>query len=163
MAISPAFSIAQRALLANESALGVVGNDIANVNTPGFTRQVPEFTSDIPIAFNGVLVGSGAHIQTVRQILDPLLDRRLLASQTDLGQQSALRDQLTALAGIANDLNDASLTSSLGAFFDAADALGRNPAGLAERQTLLGAATTLAAGLNQRHADIAALQRATDD
>lgn len=163
MAISPAFSIAQRALLANESALGVTSNNIANVNTPGFTRQVPEFTADVPVPLNGVLVGTGAHIRTVRQILDPLLDRRLLASETDRRQQGALRDQLGALAGIVNDLETPSLSSALGAFFDAAEALARNPAGLAERQTVLGRATALAAGLNQRHSDIAALQRAADD
>ena len=163
MAISPAFSIAQRALLANESALGVVSNNIANVNTPGFTRQIPEFASDLPVPLNGVLVGSGAHIRTVRQVLDSLLDGRLLGSETDLRQRSALRDQLGALAGVVNDLDTPSLASTLGGFFDAAEALGRNPAGLAERQTLLGRATALAAGLNQRHGDIAALQRGADD
>ena len=118
MAISPAFSIAQRALLANESALGVTSNNIANVNTPGFTRQVPEFAADVPVPLNGVLVGTGAHIRTVRQILDPLLDRRLLASETDRRQQGALRDQLGALAGIVNDLDTPSLSSALGAFFE---------------------------------------------
>jgi flagellar hook-associated protein 1 FlgK len=163
MAISPAFSIAQRALLANESALGVVGNNIANVNTPGFTRQIPEFASDVPLPLNGVLVGSGTHIRTVLQVLDPLLERRLLTSETDRRQQGALRDQLGALAGLVNDIDTPSLASAVGGFFDAADALARNPGGLAERQTLLGRATAVAAGLNQRHTDIAALQRATDD
>jgi flagellar hook-associated protein 1 FlgK len=162
MAISPAFSIAQRALLANETALGVVSDDIANVNTPGFTRQIPEFTSDPPVPMNGVVVGMGSHIASVTQVLDPLLQRRLLGAETDSQQQGALRDQLDALAGIVNDVNSPSLASALTGFFDAADALARNPGGLAERQTLLGSATTLAADLNQRHSDVAALQRATD-
>jgi flagellar hook-associated protein 1 FlgK len=163
MAISPAFSIAQRALMANESALGVVGNNIANVNTPGFTRQVPQFVADVAVPQDGVLIGTGTHIQTVLQVLDPLLERRLLGSQTDLAQQNALKDQLGSLAGLVNDLDTPSVASALGGFFDAADALARNPSGLAERQTLLGSATTLAADLNQRHADVAALQRAADD
>ena len=42
MAISSLLGIAQRSLLASETALGVVGNNIANVNTPGYTRQVPD-------------------------------------------------------------------------------------------------------------------------
>jgi flagellar hook-associated protein 1 FlgK len=163
MAIFPALDTAKRALLAQEAALAAVGHNIANVNTPGYTRQVPDLAADPTIESGGVLIGSGVHVRTVRQVLDPLLARRRLGAEADRGQQTALRDQLASLAAIANDLAGPSLTSALGDFFDAADALARNPAGLPERETFLGRATALAGELNRRGGAVAALQRAIDD
>ena len=103
MAISSLLGIAQRALLASETALGVVGNNIANVNTPGYTRQVPDLESDpSSVTAQGVLVGTGVHVAAVRQVLDPLLEKRLLGAETERRQQGAVRDQLSALTSSTN-------------------------------------------------------------
>ncbi len=164
MAISSLLGIAQRALLASETALGVVGNNIANVNTPGYTRQVPDLESDpSSVTAQGVLVGTGVHVAAVRQVLDPLLEKRLLGAETERRQQGAVRDQLSALASVLNELDQPSLGDAVDGFFAAADALARNPGGAAERETLLGQARTLADQLQQRSAAVAALQRGTDD
>src|SRR5262245_13523515 len=163
MAITPALSIAQRALIAQETALAVVGHNIANVDTPGYTRQRAELAADAAHAGgDGVLIGSGVRLRQVSQLLDPLLGRRQLLAETGLRHQTVLRDELGALAETANDLGEPSLAGSVAAFFDAASALARNPAGLAERETLLGRATALAGALRDRSAGIAALQRAAD-
>ena len=164
MAISPLLGIAQRALLASETALGVVGNNIANVNTPGYTRQIPDLESDPSIVtLQGVLVGTGVHVAAVRQVVDPLLERRLIGAETDRRQQGAVRDQLSALASVLNELDQPSLGDAVNGFFDAADALARNPSGTAERETLLGRAGALADELQRRSAGVATLQRGADD
>ena len=164
MAISSLLGIAQRALLASETALGVVGNNIANVNTPGYTRQVPDLESDpSSVTAQGVLVGTGVHVAAVRQVLDPLLEKRLIGAETERRQQGAVRDQLSALASVLNELDQPSLGDAVDGFFAAADALARNPGGAAERETLLGQARTLADQLQQRSAAVAALQRGADD
>jgi|SRR5215813_3646509 len=163
MAITPALDIGKRGLLAQEAALGVVGNNIANVNTPGYTRQVAEFAQDPSITLpGGALAGAGVHIADIRQIIDPLVTRRLQASLTTTGERDAVRDQLERLSGILNDLNQPSLSDNLAKFFDAADALARTPQGLTERQTLLGAAQAVAVELNRRSSDLAALQADLD-
>src|SRR5262249_42385040 len=81
----------------------------------------------------------------------------------DASQQSALSDQLGGLAGVLNDLDQPSLAGALGDFFDAADALGRNPQGLAERATLLARAGALVSEFHRRSAGLADLQRTIDD
>src|SRR5439155_1528714 len=116
MAISSLLGIAQRALLASETALGVVGNNIANVNTPGYTRQVPDLESDPSSATaQGVLVGTGVHVAAVRQVLDPLLEKRLIGAETERRQQGAVRDQLSALASVLNELDQPPLGDATGA------------------------------------------------
>src|SRR5262249_61183802 len=104
MAITPALDIGKRGLLAQEAALGVVGNNIANVNTPGYTRQVAEFAQDPSITLpGGVLAGAGVHIADVRQILDPLITRRLQGSLTTTAERDPVRDQLERLPRVLND------------------------------------------------------------
>src|SRR5438132_45921 len=164
MAISSLLGIAQRSLLASETALGVVGNNVANVNTPGYTRQLPDLESDPSVVSpQGVLVGTGVHVAAVRQVLAPLLEKRLIGAETDRRQQGAVRDQLTALAGVLNELDQPSLGDAVNGFFDAADGLARNPAGTAERETLLGRARAVADELQRRSTAVAALQRGADD
>lgn len=164
MALSPLLSIAQRALSANETALSVVGNNIANVNTPGYNRQIVELAASPSLPDgSGFLIGSGVDVLRVSQVVDPLLFRRLQRNATTGGEQGALSDQLQALAGVVNDLEDPALNSLVIEFFDAASALARNPAGLAERETLLGRAVALAGDLNRRSESIATLQRGADD
>src|SRR5206468_12775107 len=95
MAISSLLGIAQRALLASETALGVVGNNIANVNTPGYTRQVPDLESDpSSVTAQGVLVGTGVHVAAVGQVPEPLLGKRLPGAEPGRRQQGAARHQL---------------------------------------------------------------------
>ncbi|HZP41914.1 MAG TPA: flagellar hook-associated protein FlgK [Candidatus Binatia bacterium] len=164
MALSPVLSIAERALLANDTALEVVGNNISNVNTPGYSRQVPDFRAGEPVVdVSGKLVGTGGEIRAIDRIVEPLLEKRLAGAETSKQQQGALSDQLSALAGVLNDLQDPSLSSTLSSFFDALDALANNPAGLAERQAVLGRAQAVAAELNRRSASVATLQRNADD
>jgi flagellar hook-associated protein 1 FlgK len=163
MAISPVFSAARRALLAHETALAVTGNNIANVNTPGYSRQVAELASDAPTPIGlGTLVGGGVHVARVTQVVDPLLARRLAAAATDRQQEGVLEEQLKALAETLNDLGTPSLGSGISGFFDAADALARNPTGLAERETFLGRANGLADELNRRSAEVASVQRSAN-
>jgi flagellar hook-associated protein 1 FlgK len=164
MSLSPVLSIAQRALLANETALEVTSNNIANVNTPGYSRQTPEFQSNLPIVNSaGVFIGTGASVRRVVQVVDELLDKRIFGAQTDTKEHTTLRDRLDSLAGVLNDIQEPSVSSQLSGFFDAVDALARNPAGLAERQTVLGRAIALAGELNRRSASVATLQRGADD
>jgi flagellar hook-associated protein 1 FlgK len=163
MPISSVFSVAQRALLAEDVALGVIGGNIANVNTPGYTRQTANLEADPPVASGlGVVAGNGVHVASVTQILDPLLERRILSVATDRGADAERRHQLSALSDTLSDLDGSSLGAALSGFFDAADALARNPEGLAERQTLLGRATSLVTELARRHDAVATLQRNTD-
>jgi flagellar hook-associated protein 1 FlgK len=164
MAILSAFDVARRALAAQEAALSVVGNNIANLNTPGYTRQVPELAeAPSTTGIGGLLVGHGVDVRAIRQVLDPLIDQRLLQAGADRGKQSALSDQLGELAHVVNDLDAPALASTLDDFYAAADALARNPGGIAERQNLLGRANALVSSLTRRSAALADLQRAVDD
>jgi flagellar hook-associated protein 1 len=163
MGLLPALDIGRSGLIAAEMGLNVAGNNIANVNTPGYSRQRVVQGAIEPYADGtGVLIGRGVRVRSVEAVVDPLLDRRLRSLISDQRQAATRSDQLSQLAGVLSDLDDPSLAESVGAFFDAADALARNPGGGAERETLLGAANAVANELNRRNTALGQLQRGAD-
>src|SRR5579875_1189296 len=163
MAIDLTLSIAARALTVDQAALGVIGNNIANVNTPGYSRQVPVLSAASEQGGGTFHLDGGVLLQSVQQILDPFVAQRLLAATTDAAQKNAVATQLTALVAQLDDLGDSSLTTLLGNFFAAASAVANQPQDLAARQGLLGAANALANEFNRRSALLAQLQQHADD
>lgn len=164
MALLPALDIGRSGLLAAEMGLNVAGNNIANVNTPGYSRQRVALGAIEPYADGtGALIGRGVRVRSIEQVVDPLLDRRLRSLISDQRQSASRSDQLERLAGVLSDIDEPSLAGAVGAFFDAADAVARNPNGGAERETLLGAARSVAAELNRRNTGLGQLQRGADD
>src|SRR5579875_2563333 len=163
MAIDLTLSIAARALTVDQAALGVIGNNIANVNTPGYSRQVPVLSAASEQGGGSFHLDGGVLLQSVQQILDPFVAQRLLAATTDAAQKNAVATQLTALVAQLDDLGDSSLTTLLGNFFAAASAVANQPQDLAARQGLLGAANALANEFNRRSALLAQLQQHADD
>jgi flagellar hook-associated protein 1 len=57
--INSAFSLISGALDADQSALSIVANNVANVNTPGYAEEVPNWQENQPVTINGVSYGDG--------------------------------------------------------------------------------------------------------
>lgn len=89
------FTTAQLALRASQSALNVVGQNIANINTAGYTRQrvdLASFNFHNPnqyAAINSTHVGFGVKITGISQLRDPYLDIRFRDGIADVGEQDA--------------------------------------------------------------------------
>jgi flagellar hook-associated protein 1 FlgK len=151
-------SIGRAALLAQQRALQVTGQNIANVNTPGYSRQRATLTT-IPPA--GDLVGGGVRVDFVEQAVDPFLEARRLASASSLAAATTSRDLLDRIQSVF-PVQGASVGTALQAFFATANALVTSPQDLAVRADLLAKTAALAAQLRGTAADLATTQRDTD-
>src|ERR1700728_2727282 len=92
--INAAFSITAQALDADQSALNVVANNVANANTPGYTNEVPDWQQNAPIDVNGSLIGQGATETGATSQRDRVLEERI-DQQQQLASASGVR--LTSL------------------------------------------------------------------
>jgi len=63
--LNASLNIGLSGLLANQSALTVVGHNIANVNTAGYTRQKVEFSAASPQSFDNLSYGTGVAVTNV--------------------------------------------------------------------------------------------------
>ena len=75
--INAAFYLITGALEADQSALDVVANNVANANTPGYTRQVPNWRENVPVEIAGVSYGSGVSQTGSTSIRDRVLEERI--------------------------------------------------------------------------------------
>jgi flagellar hook-associated protein 1 len=162
MGLLPLLDIARSGLLAHEFSLSVIGHNIANVHTPGYTRQRAVLAEVQGMGPLGFPVGRGVRVAGIEQLLDGFLERRRFAVGTEASGTAARRDALAGLAALYDEIANPTLVPALNGFFDAAEALQRNPSGLAERGTLLAAARAMASGLVGRAEALAAEQRELD-
>lgn len=118
-------NIGTRALLANQTALQTIGNNIANVNTPGYSRQRVEMET-VAGQFTGAgYIGKGVTVQTIVRNYDGFLNKQAtLASAIQAGdvtRSNYLKQLGDLFPGGENGLG-ASINSMLNAFSDVATA-----------------------------------------
>lgn len=134
--ISLLLSTAKDALLTQQLALDVVGHNIANVNTAGYTRQIAEIVSRDPAPYEGLILGRGVNVEDVVRNSNSFVEARLQERRTDLTAMEEKELYFGALEGIFNENSGRSLSSQLSEFWNAWHDVANNPSGMAERSTL---------------------------
>ena len=151
--ITSIMDIAQQALMADQDALNVTANNVANQNTPGYTREVVNFQSVDAVTLSGLSVGSGVTVTATSQ-RDRVLEQRVQQQTQVEAQSGALESalqQIQNIFGLSSTSSSASATAlgtATTSFFSALTALSSDPADTATRQNVLSAANALAGAFN---------------
>jgi flagellar hook-associated protein 1 FlgK len=147
-------NLSQSALQANQAAIDITANNVANANTPGYTAQVATWHENDTVELSATsATGEAASVSSVSQ-RDSVLNQRV-QQQTQLeASSSAESTVLTALQsifGITSSSTSAVSTAigtSMNAFFNSLGALEANPSDSSVRQGILSAAATMTAEFN---------------
>ena len=94
-------------LQAQQSALSVVGHNIANVNTPGYTRQRADLTSNQSLVEGQVYFGTGVSLNTVQGIRDRFLDLQIFR---ETAKQTGANERYSGVDAVSTSLGDTSTT-----------------------------------------------------
>lgn len=136
------YGIGVSALRAAQAGISTTSHNIANANTPGFSRQeVIQSAAQAQNLGMGYL-GQGADVTTVLRRYDQFLGTQVLEAQTrssSLEAQYGLSQQLSNLFGDANG----GLTPTLQDFFNSVSTVANAPESIAARQTMIGSAQSL--------------------
>jgi len=146
--MSSVLSTGTSALLAFQRALATTSHNVANLNTPGYSRQKVDFATATPQNYGYGDVGNGTRIVDIRRAADQLAISRLL----DSGGELARLKQLSGMADRVNALFSDAATNVAGVwsnFFDTVSGLSSNAAGTADRQNMLDGAKALANRFSQ--------------
>jgi flagellar hook-associated protein 1 FlgK len=138
-------SIGINGLTTSQTALQVTGNNIANANVPGYSRQRVETVTRQEQFTGAGYLGAGALITDISRIVDPFLITQLqldTAAFNLFDVQSSNLNQLDAL--LSGDLSG--LNSAIGDFFAAIEASAQDPTSAPARQVVVSEAE----GLTQR-------------
>lgn len=137
MSMSLLLDIGNSALTAQRIALDVTGENITNVNTPGYSRQTTDLTPGISTVVNGLGTGGGVKVDTIQRSYDSFLQSQIVAANAASGQAASSNSSMQMVQPLFNDLTTSGLGSSLQDFFSAWQDLASNPQGVPERQAVL--------------------------
>ncbi|MGA3345036.1 MAG: flagellar hook-associated protein FlgK [Terracidiphilus sp.] len=166
--INAAFGIMSGALEADQQALNVVANNVANANTPGYTVENPDWQQNQALTIGGVSYGQGVTETGATSQRDRVLDERL-----DQQQQlaSASGSRLTALNTLqalftpdsgSSTSKAGDIGSDITSFFDSFSSLEANPTDNALRQNVLSTASMLAGDISNAAASLNSQRAALD-
>jgi flagellar hook-associated protein 1 FlgK len=152
-------STAARGLETQRVGLDVTGQNIANINTPGYSRRTLDIVAVPPATRDSA--GGGADVATIRSQRDRLVERRLQLETSGSSQYSTIADTIGQIES-AIGTGSSSLDSRLNAFFDSATSLADRPTDAVARQDVLLQASSLAKSFNGTVSRLQQIGRETD-
>jgi flagellar hook-associated protein 1 FlgK len=155
-------SIGSKALMAQQKGINVTGNNIANINTPGYSRQRLNMSSDVPIMTGNGLMGSGVTANKVERVYQRFLGVQINNETQSLGQWEAYKDALERVEMIFDESGGYGLNQVMSEFWNAWQDLTNNPAGSVERTVLVAKSEMLTATFSKNYEDLKKFQRDID-
>ena len=140
-------SIAQSGLHAAQAGINTTGQNIANVSTPGYSRQVVEQQPSPSVQYGLTSVGQGTNVTGINRIYSEFLAVQANTARTT---SSNLATQSAEMQPINNLLTDSSsgLSTAVLDFFNKLQNLSSKPSDTSSRQTVISASQNLVARFN---------------
>lgn len=160
--LSGALNISLSSMLAEQGAIETTSNNIANVNTPGYSRQRPDLEETPPIQIGQIAFGTGVDLSEVVSLRDSILDLRVNQETQQQGKLNSFLGTAQQIQSLFNETNGTGLQGDLSAFFNSLSQLSANPSDLNLRQAVLTSGQNLASAFNQTSAALTAIQRNVD-
>ena len=148
MSLSSLFFLARDSLTTQQMAINVTGANIANVDTPGYTRQraMIKSTGMIDVAAGSVQLGIS--INRIERIYDRYIEVQLVEQRQQSGYSDEMLRGLQKIEIMLDNTSGGGLSDQLNKFWAAWDNLSGNPSGQVERSDLLASSQNLTATIN---------------
>ena len=162
--------IALSGLQAQQAALDVAGNNIANASTPGYAREQlrlqPLPVEQPPSADAGVLVGiygQGVTVAGIQRVQSRFLESQQWQNDAALSQETTTAQTLGQVQAFFDEPSSTGLASALDAFWNAWQNVSDQPTSLAARSTLLAQAQALTEQFNTLGQQLQSMQGSLND
>jgi flagellar hook-associated protein 1 len=155
--------IGRRALSASQLAIQVTGNNTANVNTPGYSRQVVQFSQTDPYTESTIApmrpgqLGTGVTIAAITRVRDEFMDRRIYGANSAQYALNTMRDVVARVEQAYGEPSTAGIGQLMTNFFNSFSDLSANPESGALRSTVRNRAQTLVSNIRAVDATLEAI------
>ena len=137
-----------RALISSQFVLDTVGHNIANANTPGYSRQRVDVNASTPVPAGGLLIGNGVNSDAVQRTVDELLNRRIRNQVNSSGSLDAQLGGLQEIEAVFDEPSDSSISALMDGFFSSVSELTSDPSDAIRRTGVVQAAVSLTSQIN---------------
>ncbi|MFV0436179.1 MAG: flagellar hook-associated protein FlgK [Desulfopila sp.] len=157
-----ALNSARTSLEVNQKSIEVVGNNIANVNTEGYSRQFSQLAQYPSINFGNFFIGQGVKITDIQRSHDIFIQNQLVDKSADYGFENGQTQVLAELERIFA-ITDNNLATKVDSFFDSWQELSASPSDLVLRDEVIQRGDILANSFNATINDLNGVQGNIND
>lgn len=157
MSTSALLSLGVRAMFANQAALQTIGQNIANANVAGYSRQEVVLTTPEGQFTGAGYFGKGVNVQTVTRSHNEFLTREAAAAKSQAFMDNTMQAQLAQLENVFPTGSDG-IGQASNDFLNALVDVASRPSDPSARQVVLGKAQELAARFQSAGQQLADLQ-----
>lgn len=161
--INSLLNTGKSALLAFQAAIHVTGENVANVNTPGYSRRSVRFEENISIDHRPGQIGTGVKAAEVLRYFDYFIERQYLDKSSSRERWDALFTNLRNVELLFNESIGDGLNNAMARFWADWQNLSLRPDDMASRSQLMSTAHNATKIINQMDQDLTLFQRQMDD
>jgi flagellar hook-associated protein 1 FlgK len=144
-------------LMAEQQAMDVTGNNVANANTEGYSRQRAILAPNMPITIpalspltgQGAQLGTGVGVETIERVRNAYLDSQYRTQNTALSGASTQFEELQQAQAALNEPSSSGIASQMSAFWSSWSSLANAPTSEAAKEAVVATGKQLASSLNQ--------------
>lgn len=157
--------IGVRGLQAHQLALEVTGQNIANVDTKGYSRQKAILTTTDPYDNpNGAgQVGTGVEVSAIVSLRDRFIDGQIRSANSKKGALKAKQNAYEYMETIFSESSDASISNYIDEFWSSLQKLSGNASSSAYRSSVFESANSLAGTIKETYTQLQKLQSDCDN
>ena len=146
--------------------MDVTGHNLANVDTPGYSRQVASFQDNGAYQYwdhGNFSLGQGVSISQINRVRDAYLEQAHNGTSSDLGKASVYSDGLGRIDDIYGEPSNSGISAGIDKLFNSFSGLASDPSGAAAKAGVKSAGQDLADGIRSRWADMDQLSKQAQD
>ncbi|MCU0618271.1 MAG: flagellar hook-associated protein FlgK [Gemmatimonadaceae bacterium] len=143
--------------------LQIVSQNVANAETPGYSRQRPLLAASDPVRMPVGNIGTGVRFMGIERQRDQLLDNAFRSANTLLGESTYRRDMLTQVEDIFGEPSESGMAATLDQFWSAFSDLASSPGSLANKSVVQQRGRQLAQLFNDFDTRLSQVARQTTD
>lgn len=147
MSLTSSLTIAAQSLSNATAVLQSINNNIANANTPGYSREVAQFQSTAPDQSAGLQPGDGAILQGFQSVRDELLQTQIQNETQAQGQANAALTSLQQIQPLFTT-STGDIGTEMSNFFSTMSSLSAQPDNSSARQAVMTAGQNLTYAFN---------------
>jgi len=134
--IGMVLNTAKLAIAAQQQGMAVTSHNIANVNSPYYSRQTLVFNPTDPVSVGTVMIGTGVEVESISRYCDQLLENRLVDLKSDLAADKETAAYMDILESAFSENSENGVSHIMSEFWNTWHDLSNNPTGEPERQAV---------------------------
>lgn len=163
MNLFSAIELGKNSLLAQQQVFSVIGHNIANVNTEGYSRQIVDMESVRPSIIGLKYSGRGVDISNIRSVRDRFINNQIIERNWYDGKYDMLSGITATIESLFDEAHGLGLSDGLTNFFNSWNDVANSPSDIPTRNQLVSTAQSFTRQMNNDYQRLIDQQEVCDD